>query len=177
VHVALALKALQTPAIIVCNTRRTRAQLRRGDVRCAGTLRQVLRFLLLQFVRYALDPERLQDILGRGREESENGKRAVFLILFKAATETAVAASAEASFKKLQRSVLLLGYTVTAHPLAGLCEPRQDVLRGHIADTKHAKANGEVRAVAPEPAARGTDHGRRGFVAADGHVAGILAVN
>lgn len=83
--VALALEAGQAASVILRHAGSDRAQLRG----CFSSVqsRQPLRTLLLQLLRELLDGESLEDVLGRGREQCEDGEGAIRLVLFESAAQ------------------------------------------------------------------------------------------
>jgi hypothetical protein len=87
VHIALALEAGALGVVLgrVCHARRRGARnLARSYTPC-----QPLRFLFLQLLQHLLHGDGVEDVLGGGREDGEDGKGAVFLVLLEAAAEAA----------------------------------------------------------------------------------------
>lgn len=57
-----------------------------------------------------------------------------------------------------RENLLLLGYAITAHPLASIVEFVQDILRDDVAGANNTHAHGDGRPVAAEPSPRCSEH-------------------
>ena len=138
-HIALRLHALTLAPVLgrVHHTRRRRTR----NLTRPNTPTQPLRLLPLQLLQHLFDGNRVEDLLRRGRQDGENSERAVFLVLLEAPAQ------------------ILLCNALLAHALPCLAELAQRILAGEVGGAEDAGADGEVCAVAPQPAARALYHG------------------
>lgn len=60
---------------------------------------------------------------------------------------------------KIGLDALLLGYAITAHPLAGIVQLVEDILGGDITGADDAHADGNGCSIATEPPPRCSEHG------------------
>lgn len=119
----------------------------------------------------ALDRQRLEDVLGRGRQQREHGVGAIFLIMFEPTSKAAISCTIsqastlaptcrmdEEPVHRMKGELLLSRYLIVTSPFARLDQLRPDVLRRNVSGSNDAEPHGQGGSVSSEPPARCPKH-------------------